>query len=413
MRGHEMKKRLYRAGSSRSFTRSLSIVAVAVVAFAALELLAVQQALAGVWCCNSTNCTCDASLACPTNFSTNTGKLCYTTGAVILRSALKSTINCTNIVPGSSTFDPTSFERNEILFCKVTESEHNGEGFCKFNVLYTRQDGLTLPCVVNPDGTSTQEHAGFCSQVSDKGTKQLKVAGTLTCGTDLNPEPPEGAGLPGFCLNDQCILRVGIQGEQGHCSDLVPGDPTGRVLTFSQTFAESKSCTGQVSKVDGPSDFQCNGGTFDGAEVDCFDGNNKQGGTEFGPSIVQFDPLFSPMTLNVSCNNQDFWRFRMSSNQSFEPGLVVATSLTVEGFSGVTCDDTVSTKKGVTYRDCKISACSTTCTIPELCGDALNLGRFVAEQRNQVDLTIDLTVAGKLNSGTLVGGTQHVTTSGQ
>ena len=46
-----MKKLLYRLPSSRSFTRLFSILAVAVVAFAALELLFVQQALAGIWCC--------------------------------------------------------------------------------------------------------------------------------------------------------------------------------------------------------------------------------------------------------------------------------------------------------------------------------------------------------------------------
>ena len=46
-----MKKLLSRLPSSRSFTRSLSIMAVAVVAFAALELLAAQQALAGIVCC--------------------------------------------------------------------------------------------------------------------------------------------------------------------------------------------------------------------------------------------------------------------------------------------------------------------------------------------------------------------------
>jgi hypothetical protein len=51
MRGYEMKKLFYRLPSSRSFTRLLSILTLAIVAFAALDLFFVQQALAGNLCC--------------------------------------------------------------------------------------------------------------------------------------------------------------------------------------------------------------------------------------------------------------------------------------------------------------------------------------------------------------------------
>ncbi len=46
-----MKKLLYRLPSSRSFVKLFSLLAVAVVAFVALELFFVQQALAGNLCC--------------------------------------------------------------------------------------------------------------------------------------------------------------------------------------------------------------------------------------------------------------------------------------------------------------------------------------------------------------------------
>jgi hypothetical protein len=396
MGGHDMRKLFYRVASSR-----FSIVAVAVVAFAALELLAVQQASAGVWCCNNTNCTCDASLACPTNFPTSTGKICYTTGQVILRSALKSTIDCVaapGFPPGTSTFDGTSFLRIETLLCTYSSSdpELNGsKGIGRMEISYTRAAGLTLPCVNNHDGTSTLEHAAFCADVG--GKKPLFVGGTITFSDDLNP-----GGSPAFCQgNIPCGLSLGM--DKGHCDGLVPGDPTGKVLSFKQTFAESASCGGQVSELVGPFIVHCNGGTFDFAEAKCSDGNQDQSGFTLAESVVQFDPKFSG-PLNVVCSNQDNWRWAMSSNQSFEPALVDPASITVGGFGlgTVSCGE-VTIKKGVSSRDCEIAACV---------GCPNCLGRFVADHRN-ADLTFDLEVEGKYESGTAIFGLQHVTTTGQ
>src|SRR5262245_24686222 len=111
MGGREMKERVYRVASSRSFTRFLSLVAVAVVAFAALELLAVQPALAGKVCCTGTknsagafnDCLCDGSVPATCDLTNKLSKVFggyknYTTGPVKTNGTLVGTLDkiCNN-----------------------------------------------------------------------------------------------------------------------------------------------------------------------------------------------------------------------------------------------------------------------------------------------------------------------------
>jgi hypothetical protein len=279
-----MKERVYRVASSRSFTRFLSIVAVAVVAFAALELVFVQQALAAQRICcsktstgaiNTNDCNCDGSVTACSNVSPVTrktmdtlfqpplGKACQTVGKYGSASVISSNIKCVNANQnGYTELDSTSFRQRQLLFCEVTDSFHDDIGFCQSDITYSKAGSQTSPplmtCVNNvvnnvPDGTSTATWKGDCSDV-DGGPEatQLTVTGTLKCGTtaqqlgalQLPPNPvnfscttsggcdcatsPDGCGLPKFCDgNTDCILNLGIAVDQGQlspqvCSTLFP-----------------------------------------------------------------------------------------------------------------------------------------------------------------------------------------------
>jgi hypothetical protein len=416
-----MKKGFYRLPSSRSFAKLLSILTVAVVGFAVLELFFVQQALAGVWCCNSTKCICDASLACPSTHPTNSGKLCYTTGKIVDKGTINSTIECTG--DGANSFDSTSFSRDSTLACTVRSDPPPDPGaiifqaVCQQEVSYV-QAGLAK-CINNGDGTSTLKHDGFCKDVNTgPQTKRLKVTGTLKC---CDPDLNGGAeNLPAFCASvPDPTLMLGIA--DADCSNQFPanadlGVAEGQVLSFHQTFNNS-TCSGPPIFVGDAVTLFCNGNFFDGSDPDCTFGTgpDQKDAIITGTSTdmkIQFDVFFSPQVLNVSCNNNDVWRFKVYKNQSLDPLLINESSLTVEGFGGVTCDDVLLKDKKQTYRQCEIPACVGT----------PNLGTFVGLHRND-DLTFDLTVEGflKLPSdpdnplalGTAIVGEQHVTTSGQ
>ncbi len=280
-----MKRSSFRFVTSRSFTRPLSIVAVAVVAFAALELLAVQPALAmGNVCCSDTtltDCKCDGSVipACDStmnnklsqvtgtykNYRTGpvktnntltglTNKTCSNTASFGSASQISSQIKCVNVDTwGNTTLTPTSFNQNGLLFCEVTDSSHNDIGFCQFDLTYQQPNLMT--CVNNNDGSSTASWNGFCKDVNN-GQNGLAVTGTLKCGANVqligalikpppnpstfdcatsaggcdcatspknSPSAPDGCGLPVFCDgNSDCILNFGIDGQQGQCSTLFP-----------------------------------------------------------------------------------------------------------------------------------------------------------------------------------------------
>ncbi|MET0502340.1 MAG: hypothetical protein ABW172_12530, partial [Candidatus Binatia bacterium] len=266
-----MKKLFYALSNSPSWFIGLLLkLTVAVVAFAALELLFVQPALAGIVCCtNSTksDCLCDSSTSC--NITRN-GKFygyrdglrtCWNLSSYGSASQIKSTITCENANgTGTTTLDPTSFTQNALLKCEVTDSLHDDVGLCQFDLQYSRSNPDLKTCTP-AGGNSIATWQASCSEATG-GNPQLTVEGTLKCPATLQPPPngsacasgtefgdsPNGCGLPVFCDGHQdCILNLGIDGvSPGQCATVfpvgteldpqVPGLLAGQVLAFSQTM---------------------------------------------------------------------------------------------------------------------------------------------------------------------------------
>jgi hypothetical protein len=340
----------------RSTKLSLTILltlAVAVVAFAALELLAVRPALAGKVCCSDTtlsDCKCDGAVL-PTCDSTmnnlksvltgtfknyRTGpvktnntltgtldKICSNLASYGSASQISSDIKCVNVdTPGSTTLTPTSFNQNGLLFCEVTNSSHNDVGFCQFDITYQKTDLST--CVNNGDGSSTASWKGFCQDVNN-GQNGLAVTGTLKCGANVQtigagilPVPntqgfecsttvggcncansPNGCGPPVFCDgNSDCILNLGIAEQQGQCSTLFPasnGLLVGQVLAFSQT-TQGSTCNPDTQVLafgSTEATRYCSSGHFGqapGFPVDCTpQGQEPFTGLGLAQSTLQFD----------------------------------------------------------------------------------------------------------------------------
>jgi hypothetical protein len=429
-----MKMLLYRLPSSRSLTKLFSILSFAVVAFAALELLFVQQALAGVWCCQSSTastakCVCDASLACPTTFPRNTFKSCGVAGAMSNSGTINSTISCTG-VSGSNFWDSTSVGQDAILDCTVADSadqSHNGRAFCKLNLLYSRPAGLLTQCTPvgtqNP-GAFTRSHVAFCDQVSGGNAQnRLTVTGTLQCNhaevQAMNSSDPDvtldSNDLPTVCGgNTACGLNVGIAGQGGCSSTLFPFDnlnfspplAEGQVLRLTQTFNNS-SCTDPPTDVSELDTRYCTGASFNGAPVDCTFGTGKtqEEATVIGTAdnVLPFDVDFKPpQTLNLSCTggtqSNDIWDFKIFGNQHLNVTLINVGSLKIEGVSPnppITCS-----LNGTNNLLCEVKACPT-------------VAPAVLAARDPVTLFVDITVTGTLNSGTPIIGQQHIKTSGQ
>jgi len=443
-----MKAQIYRVASSR-FTRSLSILAVAVMAFAALELFFVQPALAGIVCCTSssqTDCLCDPSLTCSITKNSKfygfqvSGRTCWNTSITGSASTIKSDLSCASISE-EVTVSSTSLTRTGILFCSVLNSSdppHDGEGRCQIDLSYSRPAGLTQ-CVNNADNTSTRTWSAFCGDVTaGQAQKRLTVGGsvpgtpaTLRCPAALQP----GGNLPAFCGNDACILNLGVTGEA--CNTVFPEDDglaKGQVLSFSQTVKQSNcpdpsdivSATDVVSFTELKTRY-CNSGLFNGDPVDCVVGTGPSAqtlaGGETSDTSVQFDVTFSPTKLNVTCgpNNNDVWRFTIDGNRSLGNVDRIDTStlqVGVQGFDGsqgllpdlrsgegsVRCGTPVNNTLS-----CEVSACDPNIPNP------LDLGTRVLELRN-ADQTVDLAVTGFLKAPldeTAIVGVQHVTTTGQ
>jgi hypothetical protein len=409
--GHEMKAQLYRVASSRSFTRFLSIVAVAVVAFAALELLAVQPALAGIVCCTNsakTDCLCDSSTVCNITrngkfYGTRDGlRTCWNLNSYGSASQIKSEITCENVNgTGTTVLDPTSFTQTALLFCEVTNSSHSDTGFCQYDLKYSRSNPELRTCA--PDGAnSIATWQAFCSEATG-GNPQLTVEGTLKCPATLQPPAPAGdcaispggCGLPLFCdAKADCILNLGIAEAQGKCSTLFPADAgllAGQVLGFSQTV-EGPGC-GPDNEVLAFGSLDavryCTSGTFNNAPgdpVDCTPPGNQEPLTGLGlaQTSVQFDVTFNPPTLNINCgtNNNDTWHFTITANQHLtDLTRIVPASLAVEGVSGqVICDDVTPT---ATTRTCHINACQQNPDLQDLATVVCN-----TNPKGRADLTV-------------------------
>jgi hypothetical protein len=450
-----MKELLYRLPSSRSFTRLFSILAVAVVAFAALELLFVQPALAGIACCKSgtteglKNCFCDSLLACPSTFPFNTGKYCGVSGRYGSLGTINSTIQCAAHSNAFTTLDSTSlFSRSAILDCEVTGSDnmsHNGRAFCKLALSYSRPAGLTQ-CGSDPQGnppTYTVSYEAFCGQVGSGNAKnRLTVTGTLDCNhpdvqvlnSSLPPEDLDPNNIPNVCGGnaEPCTLNLGIAGQGGECSELFPAlanDPVlnvpvnlaeGQVLKFSTTaelVQGGPNCTNPLPITtpvigNGPEGLRyCNGNSFNGTPVDCTFGTGKtaQDATVVSATevAINFDVDFDPTTLNLTCNAENDWTFTILGNQHLDVTLIDVGSLRVEGAlpppnEPITCTEVFTNQPNDIYKDlvCTVKPCPA-------------VAAAVEDARDPVTLEVDITVTGSLmNSGPLIRGEQHVTTNG-
>ena len=430
-----MKARVHQMAISRSFTRTLSIVAFAVAAFSALEVLSVQPALAGIVCCTNSSqadCLCDPSLTCSITSSGKfygfqvPAKTCWNTSLRGAASTIKSRIDCVNVdeasgLPsdsaGTTIIDSTSLKRSGRVQCSVRSDpprpDHDDTAFCQLDLSYSRPAGLTT-CTDNLNGTSTLAYAGFCQDAFGGNTqKKLTVTGSLKCGPAFNPGRPTKAN---FCVNNDCILNLGIAGASaGQCSTLFPTD--GKVLSFSQTV-EDTACgtTSEVTSL-GELDAQyCNGGTFDNAPVACISGTGRTqqqlSGFETSEAGIQFDVTFAPPTLNLNCgpNNNDTWHFTIKANQHLtDLARIEPASLTVEGVAApVTCD-AVNTTVTPNTRTCHVQACiqnSTADVGPAVCANS------------STGTSADITVAGRLDdpeTGTAIFGEDkgHKTTGCQ
>ena len=425
-----MKKLLSRLSSNRPLTRLLLTVAFVVVAFAALELLLVQPAVAGIVCCTNnskTVCLCDSSTLCNITrngkfYGTRDGlRTCWNLSSYGSASQIKSTITCETVNgTGTTELDLTSFKQSALLKCEVTDSLHNDVGLCQFDINYSRSNPDLKTCTP-AGGNSIATWQASCSEATG-GNPDLAVTGTLKCPASLQPpqnspacastgefgSSPLGCGLPFFCDGNQdCILNLGIDGvSPGQCPTVfpagtalvpqVPGLLTGQVLSFSETV-EGPGC-GPDNEVLAFGSLEatryCNSGLFanaPGLPVDCTPNQGPPlAGLGSAQSAVQFDVAFSPPSLNVNCgtNNNDTWHFTITANQHLtDLTRIVPSSLAVEGVSGqVTCDTVTST---ATTRTCHINACQPTPGLPDL-------GTVVCNTNPKG--RADLTVTGLLDS---------------
>ena len=209
-----MKKLLSRLSSNRSLTRLLSTVAVAVVAFSAMEFLFVQQALAaGRKCCASgstTNCICNTSTTCPSSFPNNTGASCNfkccKAGSTTNCTCLSSLTNgqCPSTFPNDQVSSPTS---NAARVCPLP-STTTGSGGSSGGII----TGSGVEC---PEGSliTATNNVGLnvVSQTASYSPCQVDSTiagyfGPASCNTDVTYSRVNGLTASGF--GPQCQADV-------------------------------------------------------------------------------------------------------------------------------------------------------------------------------------------------------------
>jgi hypothetical protein len=201
-----MKKLLYRLPSNRSFTRLLSMVTFAVVAFVALELFFVQQVLAGTKCCKGTSCYCDST-------------------ALICNSGYTSSGTCTTTRTGGTSGGGSHYTAvlrftDEVLSIIVEGDDTiplEGENVCGpgfFDTKSNTAEDQAVSCTFTPTGGTPEEAQclfkdlrcscfaeGKCSATGPKPGTRIS---TMTCGTN---DPETGLNLAG-CTGSVEILRA-------------------------------------------------------------------------------------------------------------------------------------------------------------------------------------------------------------
>jgi hypothetical protein len=291
-------------------------VAVAVVAFAAMELsLFVEEAFAGRKCCkpntNNTVCTCVAGTSCASAgaYSVNTGANCplpyaTTTSSGSSSGTINSTISCENIpgsginnvdfVPGTLSYysgggygggTPTTFtvEQSYRQICTLAIPGHDPipPTECQLDLVYfySGDSEPPPPAECNPNFDEGEESASTSTLTisASCGQPGLVATGTLNC----NPDNKTGEGpngLPLLCLASRgngggydtedptCAMKLGIPPDE--CFDggfpVFPSNDldTGQVLKTEVTVAGS-TCQGAILDHDDIKYRVCNSGKFD------------------------------------------------------------------------------------------------------------------------------------------------------
>ncbi len=360
-----MKKSFLRFGSSRSFASLLSIFTVAVMAFSAMELLFVQQALAaGKKCClsgatsnsscicvNGTTCPstfpsnplvngspalcnflcgntantlryCSASFPCPSaypvdgvNSPTNAAKVCPTpltgvTSSGSMGVTIGSSIICDpqdgpqyGVISGTTTVDFTKVSQLQTLFCKVNSPEvtYIGDASCQLEISYSRSAGLTTS-TSGPQCESFVQDGVVLSKLTD-----VAFCSQATSGSQNNRLVVAGT-LNCTTAPDSTSLppiKLGLITTTGACDNLFPATAQlaeDQVLRVD-AILEGPSCEGQLKDFSQPIlDRYCDGG-FGGGDPLC---QTKSGVMRVGLTSVEaaipFVLDFSPEKINLTCN---------------------------------------------------------------------------------------------------------------
>jgi hypothetical protein len=206
-----MKELLYRLPSSRSFAKLFSILAVAVVAFAALELFFVQQSLAGTKCClktNTSSCYCDSLSAVCNSTSYFANGTCTTT-------------RTGGTGGGGSHYDAVLRFADEVVSI-IVEGDNTvpaeGENVCGpgfFDVKSATAEDQAVSCTFTPTGGTPDPEAqcvfkdlrcscfaeGKCTATGPKPGTRIS---TMTCGTN---DPITGLNLAG-CTGSVDVFKA-------------------------------------------------------------------------------------------------------------------------------------------------------------------------------------------------------------
>lgn len=354
-----MKKLLSQLPSNRSLTRPLWTVAVAVVAFAALELLTVQQALAGAGslCCKigTTGCPsgtgptgavlagnryCEGSTACNSTLyrfertSTGAKKACYSSVAPpqdstsftlsgpftvcqFYRPDLKDVqVSVDSLAFGDLSADtgPHEVTLSGVAVCGLPDNDGVLRNFAHFDV-----NNVKFGCVTRTALGSNITYTEFLGDCPDgnlvsgsfSGRGDLPVVGDMAVInrmlTYCAGGTPEKQPAPGGVAS--CVLNVGVEvgvNENFFARNVCPKDPpleTSQIFAFTETIVNNEFRPGNVDACYCQSDF-------DGGDVTCGQGNTAEriNTNTAGATECEFDwaktGTPSGDTLNLTGSNQ-------------------------------------------------------------------------------------------------------------
>jgi hypothetical protein len=197
-----MKKEFYRLPSSRSFVKLFSILTVAVVAFVALELFFVQQALAANVCCKSTASGCPSSFVSASNRYCEGSTACNTGYRFELKSDGSKKVCYSSVTPPQ---DSTSFTLSgPLTVCQFFRPDLPEE-------VLVSVDSLALGDITLPQGPT--------------GPHKFNIGGMAVCG--IADEVDQNYAFFDVDLEFGCVTRAA----------------SGSVITYAQLFSDLNSQT--------------------------------------------------------------------------------------------------------------------------------------------------------------------------